>query len=362
MNLQIKKIRLHELSGFVESEEFRNFETVPISFNRVQSYLNNPRAKPDDIVLYLGFYDDKLVAFRSLFADEIYTRNSRTRFAWCSGNWIHPDYRRMGFSEQLLKVAFNDWDNKLMFTNYAPNSEKLYLKTGSFHPIHQFQGMRAYLFPKTRKLIKNSKLNFLTMWFFSILDSAIVLVSITRLSFFKQKISTNYIFTLTEFPDEECYKLFDNKELRHAFRRTKNEISWIFRYPYISTHPADKSRHYPFSNQSSSFNYHTVKIFLGKSFIGFFIFSVREGHLKTLYFSVPDEALSEIAIYLKIWAKKEKIEMLTVYKKELANHFLKRKFPFLRVNRYGQKIYSSFAVSGIEKVQFQDGDGDVFFT
>ena len=138
MKLEIKKIRLKELNDFVKSEMFNQFEILPISPERVKSYINNPKAKPEDVVLYLGSINNALVAFRSLFAGELISDDLKTRFAWCSGNWVAPEFRRKGFSEQLLKEAYSDWSGKLMFTNYAPNSENLYLKTGWFHSIYKF--------------------------------------------------------------------------------------------------------------------------------------------------------------------------------------------------------------------------------
>ena len=59
------------MENFVNSKEFQNYEVVPISAIRAQSYLANPHALPDDIVLYLGLINNKLVAFRSLFADTL---------------------------------------------------------------------------------------------------------------------------------------------------------------------------------------------------------------------------------------------------------------------------------------------------
>ena len=362
MNLKIEKIQLKDLESFVQSETFQQFTTIPITVLRVKSYINNPHALPDNVVLYLGFIEKQLVAFRSLFADRIFSESEPIRFAWCSGNWVHPDFRRKGYSEQLLHEAFADWDGKLMFTNYAPNSEQLYLKTGMFQPIHQFQGFRGYLFPKTRKLIPGASKNGVTKFASSIVDEIISVISSVRVMFFSSKPNPDFRFEKIHFPDDECYQILQNKPSYQVFGRRETELKWIFQFPWISAEKDFTSDRYPFSSWSGSFFYHTVKIFNSNRLIGFFIFSIREGHLKTLYFNVPEGVEKELADYLKNYCVEQKIEVVTVYKYEVALQLFERNFPFLRTKKYGQKIYSSFEIKNSANLSFQDGDGDVIFT
>jgi len=362
LNLDVKKIRLNELEDFVSSPMFREFKIIPVSPARAKSYLNNPNAKSNDIVLYLGFVKNQLVAFRSLFADKVTGGDGKIRFAWCSGNWVHPHFRRKGYSEQLLKEAYSDWNQKLMFTNYAPSSENLYLKTGWFKPVHKFEGIKGYLFPKTRKLVKLSNKNAFLRTFYSGVDFIITSISSIRISYFKPLKSSEFIFETTEFPDEECYQAIQMNNCQGIYDRGRKELQWIFNNPWISRIDNSLNKKYPFSSYSKSFCYQTIKIFKKTTFTGFFIFSVREGHLKTLYFCLPDECVNEVADYLRNYSVHNKIEIVTIYKKEVANRLLKRKFPFLYVKKYGQKIYSTFEIKNHKELKFQDGDGDLFFT
>jgi GNAT superfamily N-acetyltransferase len=362
LNLRIEKIQLKDLESFMQSETFQEFATIPITVLRTKSYLNNPHGHPEDVVLYLGFIEKQLVAFRSLFADRIFSDNEPIRFAWCSGNWVHPDFRRKGFSEQLLNETYTNWNGKLMFTNYAPNSEKLYLKTGMFQTIHQFQGFRGYLFPKTRKLIQSANKNWVTKFVFSAVDKIIEVFSSMRILFFKSNQNPDFEFKPIQFPDAECYKLLQDNRKNHIFGRGEEELKWIFQFPWISKERQPAAEKYPFSSFSTSFYYQTVKIFRKNEFKGFFIFSVREGHLKTLHFNVFNGIERELADYLKRFCAEQKIEVITVYKNELAKQLFKRNFPFLRTKKYGQKIYCSFEIKNRANLQFQDGDGDVIFT
>jgi hypothetical protein len=362
LNLEIKKIRLKELNDFVKSKRFNQFEILPISLERAKSYINNPNTKPENFVLYLGFINNSLVAFRSLFAGELISDDLKIRFAWCSGNWVAKDFRRKGFSEQLLKEAYSDWSGKLMFTNYAPNSEKLYLKTGWFHSIHKFNGVRAYLFPKTGKLVSRANSNTILKIIFSIIDLFIQLAASLRIFFYHIKTSDNIRFETISQMDEQCFKFKNTDHSKFLFNRDQDELQWIFNFSWISKNKNSIAEKYPFSSFVDSFSYQTVKIFVENKFAGFFLFSIREGHLKTLYFNVEDGIEKEIAQYLKQYCCNYKIEIITVYNSKIAREFFIKKFPFLHLKKYGQNIYSSFEINNNKKFRFQDGDGDVIFT
>lgn len=363
MNLDIKKIRLNELKSFIQSETFSNFTTIPITLERAKSYINNPNAKSDDVVLYLGFIKNNLVAFRTLFAGQANSGDKQIHFGWCSGSWVHQDYREKGLSSHLLNEAYLDWDKKLMFTNYAPNSEKLYLKTGWFHPIHQFNGARGYLFLKTAKLFKKENSKTISKAAFSIINIIIFFVSYIRILFISKQTQDNIRFETIKFPDEECYS-FKNKKSKsdYLFNNDENKLKWIFQWPWISDSNNSIVENYPFSSYSKSFYYKTVKIFFQNRFIGFFIFSVRTGHLKTLFFNVSDGFDKDIAAFLKRYCAKNKIEIITIYNYDISSQVFTQKFPFLHVKKYGQKIYSSFKIDNKKQIRFHDGDGDVFFT
>ncbi|HKJ79595.1 MAG TPA: GNAT family N-acetyltransferase [Prolixibacteraceae bacterium] len=362
MNLEIKKIRINELGAFWKSEAFLGLKHVPISPARAKSYVNNPNAKPGDVALYLGFVENELVAYRSLFAGIAQTGGGATRFGWCSGSWVHPNFRRKGYSKILLQEAYSDWDGKLMFTNYAPESEKLYLSTGWFRQVHEFKGVRAYLFPKSQKLIPLAKKYKWMKPVFGLADASISMVSKTRCVFFNEKIKSSFRFEELASPDKQCYQFLKNHDQKLFFNRKENELKWIFEFPWISDENKEVADKYQFTSVSSSFYYRAIKVFYENSFAGFFIFSVKDGHLKTLYFSQLKSFENEIAVFLKQYCVKNNIAMATIYNSSLAGVLFKRKFPFLHLKNYGQKIYGSFHVGKIEEYNFQDGDGDVIFT
>jgi hypothetical protein len=156
--------------------------------------------------------------------------------------------------------------------------------------------------------------------------------------------------------------VFEKNKSKHIFRRGEHEYRWIFNYPWLSAQKNNRNTRYPFSSYAEVFYYKFVKVFIEEEFAGVFLFSVRDGHLKTLGFWVDEKSEREIISYLKRFCSKNSIELLTVYNRKIAGYLIKNKFPFLRVKSYGQKIYGTFEIGKTREQQFQDGDGDVIFT
>lgn len=361
MKPEIKKIRISELESFVNSEAFAEMEVIPVSPSRAISYTKNPNARSDDVALYLCFVDGKMVAFRSVFAG-LAKGDETVRFGWCSGNWVHPDFRRKGFSRLLLEEVYRDWSGKLMFTNYAPASEKLYLKTGWFHAIHQFNGARAYFSPKTTKLLPVAKKSLAARYLLQIADFFPAGFSRIKANFFKPDYNSGVEFRMLDFPDAECYQFIEQKKNTYLLKRGEKEFKWIFEWPWISAKNRFVASKYPFSSFAESFYYQTVKVLKNNKTEGIIIFSVRAGHLKTLYVHLPENLEYDASQFLKTYCIEHKIEYTTIYHSGLGGQLIKGKFPFLHTKPFGQKIYSSFDIKKPENFHFQDGDGDTVFT
>ncbi len=341
---------------------YRQFSTVPITPSRAVSFINNPNGKPEDVVLLLAFVKGEMIAFRSLFAGVIQPSSQEIRFGWCSGSWVHPHFRRRGISLLLLKEAFNDWNGRLMLTNYSPATEQLFLKTCLFKPIHEYKGARLYLFPKTIKLIPLVNQYIILKFLFFLIDMFIFFTAHLRITLYSYKMYAETEFELLEFPDNESFDFIDKHEEGYLFNRYRKKLIWILKFPWISETNCAFKQSYPFSACSESFFYKTVKIMYRKKLAGVMIFSVREGHLKTLFSWIPAELEDRVAGFLKNYAVKNKLEYITVYQPGIARYLTVDKFPFLVTRKSGQCIYSSFELSGINNPAFHDGDGDRAFT
>lgn len=357
----IRKVRLSELAEYVASLDFRSLSYVPITWTRARSYQENPFAEADDVVLLLYFRGTELIAFRSIFAGRIHANEQNIRFGWCSGSWVHPLHRRKGISLLLLKEAYNDWNGRLMLTNYSPETEKLFIKSGLFREIHHYKGARAYLYLEQEKLKAFLKNKGLPVILAPVLSGFSTVVVNIRMFFFR-KGNPGVQFEETEYPDTECHKLMRENDRAYLFPRDEEVWNWIFRYPWISDTNKELTVRYPFSASSGSFYYKTIKIRKNNAFCGYFIFSVRDRHLKVLGMELEGSFEKEVSWFLKVYSIRNRLTTLTVYNSDIANCLLKSRLPYLHVKTYGQKIFSSFEIDIHAHYEFRDGEGDVAFT
>ncbi|MGQ8338060.1 GNAT family N-acetyltransferase [Sunxiuqinia sp. A32] len=351
--MKVRKVALHELDEFIRSEEYIQLDTKPITPKRAASYLRNPTAKPNDFVLYFLAKGTKLLAFRSLLADRL--NGEKEPFAWLSGNWVHPDYRRQGISQQLLDEAINDWNGRLMLSNYSPAAEQLIIKTKQFHSFYQADGERFYLFTKTSKILKD---RYKTIAFLlPIVDFFIFKWASAKSKIYKPDAADSYSAELLESPDPECFDLVKSSKKKLFFRRGVKSLKWILKYPWLSTNDKRYIKNYPFSSYASAFKYITLKVFKEDRFAGFLIYSIRDGHLKTLLFFGENSILPFVANQLCTIAVKEKVEMMTVLDSNLSEVIKSVKHPFVYHKKIDHKIYSSFSPKKTEgKIQSADGD------
>jgi hypothetical protein len=142
--LRIEKKTIRELAALVDSGWLDRLAVLPISSLRAQSYINNPCADPEDTVLYLGYLDEALVAYRSMLVDRLTHGEGATKFAWHSGTWVREDCRRRGYSTMLQQEIERDWANKLCYTNYAPAAKLLMDRTGNYVCWQTLEGQRFY--------------------------------------------------------------------------------------------------------------------------------------------------------------------------------------------------------------------------
>jgi GNAT superfamily N-acetyltransferase len=355
--MRLKKIQLNELEQFLESEEFRALQPKPVSSFRVVSYLNNPHAKPSDIVLYFFYIENNLIAYRTVFAAKL--NGADERFAWLSGNWVHPDYRRQGHSERLLNEILHDWDHRLMFTNYAPASLQLYLKSQQFKEIYFEVGRRFYLFAKTEKLLGHRFKK--AVFIFPVLDFLIQLTANIALRLFKPKKHEGFKIEEAGFPDEACLLLDEREKSNYLFERGKKELEWIFSNPWVSTTDDSFADNYAFSSYATHFQYKTAKFYFENGFAGFLIYFIRDGHLKIVHSQIQENMVNVAAGYLVEKASENKVEVLSVLDPQLAKAVKKQRNPFLFSKQIAHGIYASFPVSP-DKKKIQDGDGDYIFS
>lgn len=364
----IKKIQLKELLDFSKSEQFLRLQNKPISSLRISSYLNNPLAKQDDLVLYMAFDDEKLVGYRTIWRDRFFLSKKANSFGWLSGSWVHPKYRRKGISTKLFEEVYKDWEGNLMFTNYAINAKLLFDKTRQFSNIKSLQGTRYYsrfclseILERKHKIFSYLKFIFL---FFDIIFNYLVDLNFL---FFKKKVLKSEVRKDEVLNPEIDSFLKDFKE-KEFFKRDKNTYEWIKNFPWINKGKDLKkeSQQYYFSLFAKDFqsNYYTFYN-SKKELVAFVWLSLRDGHLKIPYVYFKKNSIDDIVNFILAIIKEEKIKTILVYQKEIEEVLNSKRF-FITKKTFYQNFFATINLelnsNNIEKMKIQSGNGDVIFT
>lgn len=367
--ISIKKVALKDLKDFINSAEYKNLKNKPISKGRAHSYVNNPRATKDDIVLYMAFISNELVGYRTILSDFFIIKNKKEFFGWLSGSWVHLNYRRKGISTLIFNEVLKDWKSKLMYTNYADISKLLYDKTAQFNLIKQLHGTKYYtrfcladILPRKKKIFKS------TIFLWKTVDAVANSVLDIRNIFNKPFKKTNNIIKENELLNTEIKSFIDNFTINTLFQRNQEEFHWIKNYPWISTDVESKlaSNFYFFSSYSKQFESNRYTIYTAENkLIGFLIITVRDGHLKIPFANFYEKYSKEVVQFIVNKSVELKIKTILVYNKNLESE-LNNKLPFVNKKAFNQKYFASKTfknLSGeIKELTIQAGDGDVVFT
>ncbi len=364
--ITITKISLNNLLAFSQSELYHSFENKPISPARVASYINNPNAHEDDTVLYMAFIADELVGYRTVFADVFFYKKKKEKFAWLSGNWTHPKYRRKNISTLLFKEVGKDWKNKLLYSNYAEASKLLYDKTKEFTTLKTLKGKRYYCrFYFTEVLPPKHYIFKKTAFLLRLIDGVLNLLLSTKR--YKNSLLKNYaIQKITDWNKEEINNFFSSFKKDELFKRTPETYDWILSFPWIKTDLQTKefSKNYYFSAFASKYENTFYCIKKNDEIVAVINISIRDGQLKVPYFyGFPDGILPSVQLIIEKH-EAHTINYFTIYNEALNSELSKHRF------LYQKDFRQSFFITAdllnkhpeIRDKNINSGDGDSVFT
>jgi GNAT superfamily N-acetyltransferase len=361
----IKKIKTSELECFLNSEAYQNNIVIPISSNRAQSYIENPRSDSDDIVMILAYENEVLIGYRTLLSDFFVAQNKEVRFAWLSGVWVSELKRRQGIGTLLLEEAYQSWDGNLMYSNYAPSSKKLLDKTAKFDVLAVKNGYRYYLRSCFVDLLEHRLGAFNVFLPLLRRTDAILNKLIDCTSLNKQHINTDSV------SKEDQEKLFSNylKGLNSLFGRTAEEFDWIRTFPWLSS--SERNKQFSLKYYFSFYKKRVEQIFgvlkekENKS-TGIYCLSLVDQHLKVNYTHAGANGWVEISKRIIAYSIKKKVSYVDCYDEDLNAVFSNSKKPFFFKKQLTQNYYCTSKISKnypeIKNKKIFFGDGDSIFT
>ena len=363
--VQLTSIKLKNLLEFVESNTYLQFINKPISLSRVHSYINNKHANKEDVVLYMAFLNDKLVGYRTILSDIFYQENTKQKFGWLSGNWVHPKYRRKNISTKLFNEVLKDWNSRLMYSNYAEESKAVYDKTGTFTTLKSLYGIRYYrracladVLPPKHPFFKRTKIIWgIIDWFFNL---------ISDVRFYKKTKLPSNIQKITDW-NVEVLKFMSPFKQKEFFRRDEKSYKWIANYPWMQvTIDAKKvSNTYYFSSYAQSFQstFYVVRNQQTNKIDAIINISIRDQKMKIPYFYSLDTGIESTKKLVLHLARINKVNHLTIYHKKLQNSFIDTfaiHKKFIQNYFITKRLLQEFPK--INSCEIQTGDGDGVFT
>lgn len=361
--MDLKSYTLGELESHMTFLYSDPESIIPVSPTRLRSYLANPRAKLSDKVLFEMHKDGKVIAYRTLLPDLFYDREGHPQaFAWLSGNWVRPDMRRKGISTQLLEAAEDQWEGRLMYTNYAPKSKALYDHTGRFKLIAKREGKRFHLRSASEELLGPR------MGSRKLLHTTDLIINLLReggLKRFKNRQSIQCKVEPIDGFIAQLSELVSKLQQDTLFRRDREIFEWALEYPWVTEQGCDPIN-YHFSYRAMRFEniLHHV-IHPEKNSQGILWLIIHNNVLSVPYLFAGDKSLytcmAETIIKTMIDSG---ISHTTIRNPQLIAGLMTNKRVFLSVRKMPQLIFAHNVLVGLlpEKPVIHDGDGDVMFT
>lgn len=355
--INIVGLNKEQLKGFTNSEDFHKFPFAPISEFREVSHIHNPRAKPEDLLLFLAYSGDDLAGYLGILPDDILgSDGEKFHFGWLSTLSVSEKYRGKQIAQKLLFAAEESYRKNLMVTEFTASAEGLYNKLVFFDYLNPKKAVRYYfksnlaeLLPSKKPVFENNR-----KWL-KRLDKFI--------NIFIPYISNgkNHLYKITKTFDKDLEK-FISQQKRNPIGRSAAEFRWILDFPWLSREKEQPN--YLFSSFSQDYEMFWVSIYQQQEIVATMLCSVRNSHLKVLYYFGKENLISDI---LPKIIKKYKVKMMTIFDDKLNAAINKNKSPraiYTRqlVRKYlihkdlRERIGENF------NYDFKDGDGDFSFT
>lgn len=367
--MQIKKYTIKDLRQELDRNTLWNKNILPITKHRALSYINNPRAKEDDIVLFVAYNNNDIIGYFGALPDKISVNTSEHQIAWATSWWVDPRYRNVGTGGFLLLTVMNHYN--LATSGSTDNADKAYAASGKLTALRTVEGIEFIIRSCTHCLLPNKfpllkKIRPLLNY----ADRALNLFADLRLFIWKRRIdpgkprNIEYISHL----DEETDRFIRSHRGNELYRRNARELNWIIKYPWIVSAPClDKNvNKYYFSSTSNRFLYLNIKIYHPRdnTMTGFLMVKVRDNIMSVPYLYFDKSALNSILHLIGSLIVELRIDIFITYNKDILNNLSEIKLPYLYEKKRSRLYYISRKLKNMDLGDFvlQDGNGDSVFT
>jgi GNAT superfamily N-acetyltransferase len=367
--MEIKTYNSAQLNELIQSDSFRRMPVVPISTHRAISHIHNPRADKEDVLLIMAVDDGEMTGYLGILPDRIYNAKDESfKCGWLSCMWVNPSLRGKGIAKQLLATAFSSWQDRILVTEFTPEAKGLYDRSGGFNDLRANDGLRCYLRFNLHEVLPKKDERFKPyLPILKLVDSIVNVPIDLRLSLLQTQKSFALRFDPVREIDEEMGHYILRHQKNQFERRNADELNWIIKYPWLKeSKSTDESTRYHFSSVSNRFCNLCFKLTINGEIQGYLHLTIRDNHLRIPYAYFDSRYLNEVVQYLYKIMRDYKLNMLTVFHKEIVAYMLSGATPFI----YKRGIKRQYIISKVldshfaekDELAIQDGDADCAFT
>ncbi len=349
---------------WVNSDAFAQYSFIPLSKLRAISYIHNPHAQENDPLVFMMMEGNQPIAFRTVLPDTLHLQNGhQIKFVWLSGSWVNPSHRRKGLSTQLLTEVSRQWQGKLLYTNYAPQSKNLYDKTGAFMSIAKFSGIRYYTAAGVLEKLYTKLPILKKLRIFSGL--ILPLLKVRHSLYLRKGIKSSNSITLNPANLNQLDGFIQKRD-KNSFRKLKADFDWINNYPWAnqSTEAKKDAERYPFSCWSEDFFSKPLVVGERDSPSSAFLWPIiKNADLKLTYSHFGADQTHLLIHALLYLTEKHQIKSLTVWDKKLNMEMQKFHHPFVYSKKQNQEVFAHKSLMNTinEELKIDFGDGDNIF-
>ena len=367
--MEIKAITVADLKTALLSEDFWQTKILPVTRHRAQSFVQNPRADMDDIVLLVAYQDNQVVGYLGILPDKIFVHDAVHKLGWLTGWWVDPSYATTGVGTVLLFKALNAYQQQIGVSGSSRDARKVLDATQKFRSLKDLKGLEIRLRCKVTEAIlrKRPSLNPLRL-FLRLIDTTIDEIGNLRSLSWQRRnpILPRMAFEYISFIDEETGQFIQKHSRQDLTRKTAVDLNWIMSYPWILSTPQKDSaaRRYYFSSRADRFFYLGVKVFEHHNgMIGFCLLKVRDDRMSVVFSYFHRRQALSIAAAAVYHALKMDVRVLSFYDELLVASFAELGCPCWSAKRVsrGFSISKAFANIPLADCRLHGGDGDLAF-
>jgi len=292
--------------------------------------------------------------------------NKTIRFAWNSGSWTHPNWRRKGVSSKLLKSVYAAWNGRLAFSNVSPESKVLLTQIDTYLFLKSLNGakfhLRSNLSGKFEK--RFPKVKFLwNLW--RPVDLLLNLFTVKS-----KKIKGLEFEPINQLIDESTPFFEALFKKKNGFFRAAKELNWIMKYQWISENIKfeNTQKKYPFTLLVQQTDLKMYWIRKEEKTIGFMMVFLKNKQVTVPYLYLH-ESDSSILKVISNFIFNQSVDMggevLLITNQDLANVYKKTGLFKYHWNRKQEYYVSKDLAKCIDlsaPFEIFDGDGDHVFS